>query len=291
VFRVSGTMQGLPEANPDEVWPRLQFLYRSNDVVAVPVEAQPGNEFQAKVPAGSYMLRADVDTPRGSYRGEVPVNVQSDVSGVSVIVAPAPEIRVNVTSQRSRSQPNAPSRMQADRVSIRFRNQRMKVPSDDYGFDGTDRLRGINPGSYALEITPLNSDMYVESAQSGGVDLLREDLVIGQGRLPPIQVVLRDDGGSLRGSLMSDGHEAAGTVLLVPDRAPRQMKTAASGGGRFQFGKLAPGDYTVLAFDRVDNLEYRNPDVLASYLSNATHVSVAASGDSQINVNLIRIAK
>lgn len=291
VFRVSGTMQGVPDANPDEVWPRLQFLYRSNDVVAVPVEAQPGNEFQAKVPAGTYMLRADVDTNQGSYRGEIPVNVQSDVSGLSVMLAPAPEIRVNVTSQRSRSQPNAPSGVQADRVSIRFRNQRMKVPSDDYGFDGMNVIRGVNPGAYALEITPFNSDLYVESAQCGGVDLLREDLVIGQGPLPPIQVVLRDDGGSLRGTLMSEGHEAAGTVLLIPDRAPRQIKASVNGRGRFQFGKLAPGDYTVLAVDRIDNLEYRNPDVLASYLSNATHVSVAANGDSQITVNLIRITK
>jgi hypothetical protein len=54
---------------------------------------------------------------------------------------------------------------------------------------------------------------------------------------------------------------------------------------------LAPGDYSVLAFDRVSGLEYMNPDVLDSYRSYAAHASVTPNGDISVNVNLIRTVK
>jgi hypothetical protein len=123
------------------------------------------------------------------------------------------------------------------------------------------------------------------------VNLLRDNLMISPGT-PPIRVTLRDDGGTLAGNVTSDGRAAPGTVLIIPDRAPRQIKTVVAGaGGQFQSPKLAPGDYTVLAFDRTTGLEYANPEVISSYVSNATHVSVGANGESRVSVNLIRTTK
>ena len=43
--------------------------------------------------------------------------------------------------------------------------------------------------------------------------------------------------------------------------------------------------------DRADELEYRNPEVLASYVSNAAHVTVAPGQDAKVNLELIRLGK
>jgi hypothetical protein len=290
VFQISGTVSGLPANDAGgEVWPRITILPRDNRSAAIPVQPESSNGFEARVPAGSYIVRADVDTPQGPYGGDLPVTVQSNLSGLNLMVAPAPELRVEVSAQRTLGDAN-PGRRPPDQVNVHFMSQDMKEPTVENSFtNGT--VRSLEPGVYAVEIMPLNSGLYVDSAQCGGVNLLRDNLMISPGT-PPIRVVLRDDGGTLAGNVTSDGRAAPGTVLIIPDRAPKQIKTVVAGaGGQFQSPKLAPGDYTVLAFDRTTGLEYANPEVISSYLSNATHVSVGSNGESRVTVNLIRTTK
>jgi hypothetical protein len=50
---------------------------------------------------------------------------------------------------------------------------------------------------------------------------------------------------------------------------------------------FAPGDYTVFAFDRLDDLEYAKPDVLLPYLPQAAHVRVDRGGGATVSVKLI----
>ncbi len=296
VFRISGSIVGLPATeSADQIWPRIQINSQSNNLEAMPVAAEAGNEFHAKAPAGSYILHADVDTPLGPLRGDIPINVRSDVEGINLVVAPNPPPQVEVVVQRTRGT-SQPGRQPTAQVNLHFIPQMMKLPSGDImisaGSGGTNFVQALEPGTYAMEVTALTQDLYVDSAQCGGTDLLREDLAVGRGRMPPIRILLRDDGGTLSGSVLSDGHGAPGTVLLIPDRAPRQIKSVYAGpGGEFRSSKLAPGDYAVLAFDRVTGLEYTNPEVLNAYLPNATHASVSANGESKISVNLIRTTK
>ena len=43
--------------------------------------------------------------------------------------------------------------------------------------------------------------------------------------------------------------------------------------GNFRFEGLAPGEYSLIASDGLDKLEYMNPEVLNPYLSAAAHIS------------------
>ena len=63
----------------------------------------------------------------------------------------------------------------------------------------------------------------------------------------------------------------------------------ASPGNEFQFASVAPGDYEVMAFDRIDRLEYANPEVLNAYLGQASHVTLLPNGQAAITVNLIHL--
>jgi hypothetical protein len=43
-----------------------------------------------------------------------------------------------------------------------------------------------------------------------------------------------------------------------------------------------------MAFDHADKVEYANPEVLQSYLSRATHVTLAAGQQAKVTLDLIR---
>src|SRR5262249_8687466 len=142
------------------------------------------------------------------------------------------------------------------------------------------------------EVTP-NGPWYVQSAQCGEADLLREDLAIAGGvRLPPIEVVLRDDAATVVGTVTSEGQTLPAWVIVVPDLSPRQAKmTFAPVGGEFQFAGLAPGDYSVMAFDRVDGLEYSNLEAVRPYLGNASHVTLQPNENLTVSLKLISLGK
>jgi len=61
----------------------------------------------------------------------------------------------------------------------------------------------------------------------------------------------------------------------------------ASDGAQIQ--GLAPGAYTVLAFDSVEQLEYANPEVMRAYMSRAAHASVSPGGKTAVSVDVIRM--
>jgi len=61
-----------------------------------------------------------------------------------------------------------------------------------------------------------------------------------------------------------------------------------SGSGSFQVNGLAPGSYDILAFDRLDGIEYRNREVLGEYLSHAAHITLSADEQAKVTLDLIR---
>ncbi|MGH9704173.1 MAG: hypothetical protein ACRD4K_12435, partial [Candidatus Acidiferrales bacterium] len=85
------------------------------------------------------------------------------------------------------------------------------------------------------------------------------------------------------------GQKSPGELLLIPDRSPGHPKEFSSGpDGGFSQSGLAPGNYKLLAFDRIDDLDYTNPDALRDYLMKAQSVTLAANQKVSINVELIR---
>jgi hypothetical protein len=52
-------------------------------------------------------------------------------------------------------------------------------------------------------------------------------------------------------------------------------------------GKLAPGEYLVFAFDRINDIEYSNPEVLQNYSSQAAHITLSANQRAKVALELI----
>jgi hypothetical protein len=153
---------------------------------------------------------------------------------------------------------------------------------------GTDAFQGVAPGVYTVQANGPVGTWYIKSLRSGGVDLLSEDLTVAEGAQPqPIEVILRDDAASVRGTVPSADDMMPAIVLLIQPRGARNLiKVGGAFQGKFEIDGVAPGDYLLLAFDGMDRLEYENPEVLNPYLSKAEHISLQPHGIANVNLSL-----
>jgi len=153
-------------------------------------------------------------------------------------------------------------------------------------------LQNAEPGKYSLDLEP-NFPWYVYSAKCGETNVLTSDLQVVAGVQPePIEVVLRDDAATLSVKVSSQGQPSRGVVLVIPDGAPRLTRSmSVSEGAQVEEGGLAPGEYSVLALDRADGIEYTNAEVLSRYLSNARHVVLQPNQKIELNLDLTRVSE
>jgi hypothetical protein len=105
-----------------------------------------------------------------------------------------------------------------------------------------------------------------------------------------MQIVLRDDGASLEGTVkMSDNSGAGGLVVILPLRGTIKRPTFAglSGEGSFRQDGLAPGEYLVFAAQNASRLSYDDAQAMESYLSQASHVTLTAGQTGKVALTLI----
>jgi hypothetical protein len=151
-------------------------------------------------------------------------------------------------------------------------------------------LHGVPPGKYLVRAQPRFGG-YVRSLRSGNVNLLREELVVPEdGTVPPIEVVLSDDSGTVNVRVRAEKPGQQSVVLVFPEDAllsePKIMRSFASN-SEVQSGPLAPGRYRIFAFDSITGLDYANPDTLARYQSKAASVTVSPNGSASVTVDVI----
>jgi hypothetical protein len=170
-----------------------------------------------------------------------------------------------------------------DSVRLRFSTEwrPAKDPSDH-------AVYGVAPGKYMVRAQPAFGG-YVQSVRSGSLDLLREVLTVPEdGPVAPIEVVLRDDPGTLKVNVHAEKPGQSATILVLPDGAlfpsPNMMANTST---QVYFPSMAPGNYKVFAFDSLDGLDYGNPEALAKYASKAAAVTVTANGNASVIVNVI----
>jgi Carboxypeptidase regulatory-like domain len=304
LFHISGVVTGVPAGQS----PSLEIADWTGQESAIEshFDASTGR-FEVSVRGGSYTLEASAaSSDASSLAAHADLNVTSDMAGIRLSLAPLATIPVHVRTEATSGSVRAISAIGPVRAP--GRNSQAMFPSlgarllsatgsRDYfatldnGADGPVlSFREVPPGKYRVRIDG-ESSWYVHSALNGATDLLRDDLTVsGGGLLTPIEIVLRNDGGSISGTLTWDGRPAPGTILLVPDGAPHQIRIAAGGeDGKFEINSVAPGDYSVLAFDRIDSLEYDDSDVLSGYMSTASHITLSANASQSVNPSLVHL--
>jgi carboxypeptidase family protein len=293
LFEISGVVVGVPGA----IDTKVELSSSAGDPLPLVQPHPERHEFFAYVTAGRYTLRTSAEVNGQLWHATLPLNITSNTSGIQVVMVPQLSIPVNLRTEsvggnpdRNASTLSAYVTLTSSTISL---NPVQITAKQVLNRDQTVmEIAGAEPGTYSVEISPYNA--YVKAATSGSTDLLQNDLLVPEdGRVAPIEISLSNDGGAVTGNVAFSDRDGGATVLLVPERGTsRNIKTAtAKATGDFLFEQVRPGDYLLLAFDRVNDLEYRNPDVLGNYLSSATHISVPLRQQVKTTLDLIRLWK
>ena len=293
IYQVSGVVSG--QENPASALVFARQAGESSDFTQQ-VSTQDG-QFQTKLPAGSYSVRGFTATGMLLSTAGSSVVINSDRPDVHIVLAPAESIQVvlrkesggGTIEQVDASQGNGIPGMSLQLVP----NTPSLTRSGNWWNAQSGAISNVEPGVYEVEINTVGP-WWAKSVQCGNVDLLSDDLTVTAGaQMPPIEVTLRDDAATVSGTVGPAEQEEQATVLLVQPRGARNVLKAAVTGpdGRFQFQGVAPGDYVMLAFDGVDQLEYQNPEVLSPYLSSAVRISLQPHGTASVNLNRSPISR
>jgi Carboxypeptidase regulatory-like domain len=255
------------------------------------VQMQDG-KFQVKLPAGSYSVigftenGVQLSTPGAS------VVVSSDSPDVRIALNPSLPIQVEVQTERTAGSAK-PGPQEAAMMGLNLQLAPDTPFRQSYWWASqSSGIQNVKSGVYAVQVN-ASGTWWVKAVQSGGVDLLNDDLTIVDGaQTPPIEITLRDDAATVTGTAGSADEVWPATVLLVQPHGRRNLiKAMPAIQGKFQFQGIAPGDYSLIALDRADQLEYANPEVLNPYLSKAEHLSLQAHGTANVNLTVTPVER
>ena len=295
VYRVGGSIVGFqPEQGVG-----FQVLTAAGDDISVAVtfNSETGAFVLDNVPAGGYLLRAMAQSGLQPMRAEARISVNSNLENLRLALAPAVSIPISVRMDaRSSSRSNASSGVaQRYPVSVHLISSDF-TSNDAYSTNDASRntptLMNVEFGTYTVELNP-QSPWYVQSANYGQTNVLYDDITVAPGQNYPLEIVLRDDSASISGAVKSpDAGNTRATIVFLPQpatkAAPRVLQNVT---GNFDIAGLSPGDYLVFAFDRVDGLEYGNPDAVGGYASQAAHVTLTPNQKVQVSLDLIHVGK
>jgi hypothetical protein len=323
--RISGTVSGYPRGTAginlqvtDAAGQQMQAGLRFD---------QAGGTFRTLwLPAATYTLTAEMRNPESGqvYFAAQNLNLTSDIADVHLQLAPGLNIPVRFQVERTRSdtpatqtqtffvggggrgarrgqvQVNAPARVVLiPEGAAPSPPQRFAQPGQ--GEDSLE-IAEVPPGIYAVQVFP-NGLYYVQSARSGSLNLLEQNLTVAPGSsVDPIEIVLRDDFARLEGSVTLGAENDSATVIAIPEGGQPQMRgvdlsrptpsvDTSHAAAVFEMGQLAPGNYKILAVDRPDGFEYGNPDVLRKYLSKAREISLVANQRAKIELEVVHIGE
>jgi hypothetical protein len=162
-------------------------------------------------------------------------------------------------------------------------------------------IANVRPGQYRVLVQA--SKGYLASAQSGGVDLLKQPFVVGAGAgVAPIEITLRDDGAEVSGTVegvtgvQGDGLRGGGNipqywrVFLVPiergiSQEPPWRQTSD---GSFKISNVPPGDYWAVAYEEGPgglNVPFGEPEFVKSLEEQGQMIHLEA-GEKIANVKV-----
>lgn len=303
-FKISGTVTGIGDFKQVSS-PMIVDAMQRPLLNSIRWDSQTGAFEFRPLPAGRYTLHifAMIDENRPALTKQM-ITLNHDLTGFNVALRSGITIPVSVRTEFNKPRQNncQGSFMSDDGKALDCNqfpamvtliaepNQLVSSARPDGTDPSTFSLHDVPPGKYMVHVSPV-VDGYVRSVRSGVTDLLQEGLLVpASGGVPPIEIVLRDDGAKVKVHVEADRIPEHARILLLPDFAPydRPVSLDVPAGGDREYGNLAPGDYRVLAFESLDSVEYGNPDVLEKYAAKTAHITLSAQGTTTVTVELIR---
>ncbi len=165
------------------------------------------------------------------------------------------------------------------------------------GVDGNVEWKGVPPGNYYVQIASdgdAGQDWFVKSVGLGGADTKDTGINVNGGAVA-LEIVASAQGAIADGVVVDEKGEAVANavVVAVPEsrlrgRVERYRKTVTDQSGRFRLRGIAPGEYTLFAWESVDGEAYLNPEFLKGYEGQGALLAVKEGG--RTSLQLVAIA-
>jgi hypothetical protein len=141
-------------------------------------------------------------------------------------------------------------------------------------------VKGLYPGAYTLQNASVEG-VYLAQVRLGEQDVTGKPLDLAPGA-PPLHLVYRSDTGSVRGRVEKGGN--ASVVLFTDGESPSTVRCAPD--GTFEFKGLKPGDYSAVAFNRVEPDLLDDPVVRQAMTRNGVSVRVDPGRSASLELAL-----
>jgi len=257
-------------------------------------------EFQG-VPPGSYVLVAQQpSTPKEpkTMWGRTTIEVgDADLDHADVVVSPGVDVsgRIRVDGKTATDIGNMTGILDLQAGSS-LASLTPDIDTASVKADGTFLFREVPEGSYGIEFHPVPAGFYLKS--SGVADVLEAGITVSRGHSPAtLELVLSPGAGRIDGTVEIDEQAVSGaSVVLVPDgkrRAqPNYYRQAMTDQlGRFAMRNVAPGDYTLFAWEQIERGAYMDPDFLGQYEDQGKAVHVEEGGQLSVQLDVIPAAE
>src|SRR6202521_1364863 len=308
-YRVRGIITGV---NPAQK-PSVELISKAGDSYRANAnEVGPDGQFEVRgVAPGSYGLRASAGTGSQSLvaRQEISV-VAADVEGLKLVPQTSFTVSGHLRIEGSAA---------ADLTQYSANLRQAELPDDpgffmSQEFFGTnapaDRLgnfewKNVTPGNYIVQVYGGNGQgFFLKSVKLAGRDIQTGFTASGPATL---DLLVSTKGGTVEGAVVlrekekekdadsdhvnNDHPVANATVVAFPDEKYRKLPDRFGTGstdqhGRFTIRGLAPGSYTLYAWQDLEDGVYRDPDFLKSQEANGTAVKVEEGSHQQMELKV-----
>ncbi len=147
------------------------------------------------------------------------------------------------------------------------------------------KVNGIFPGRYRVLTFPWDLESYAGGVLLGGVDVLGQEVEFEDGS-GPLEIVMKHDTGSLRGTVENGEGASVYLVRRESGQMVHYRQAVCGAGGTFQFNSVEPGDYYLVAFDRVAGRALPVGDLPDSIVPLATGVRIESGSTATVEVRV-----
>ena len=294
VFRVRGTVVGLPEATggrrggtvPVTLTP--QGGIRGGELYLMSQARGPDGAFEIRnVPAGQYLAHAQTQSAGQQYVAIASVDViGSHADGVVLRLATGGDVQGSVKVVDADPVPD----LKTVQVSLRPVGFGGQAPRARLADDLKFTLKGVPPVRYAVNVSGLPETCYVKSIQYGGADVTADGVEMTTGAA--LQVVLSAGAAQVDAVVVvGDNKVAPGAQIAILKEGAIDSVRTADENGMLSLKGLKPASYRFIAWEDVDPDQLWDPEYLRRFENEGKAVKLDASGHEAIQLKAIPAAQ